>query len=487
MLSKISDDIGAVLTDDIVNYTRNVVDINTCKVPQLIEQAWMLSYHLDHLKNTYGFLPKRIQCLVDLFSINPEYLIGNHQNHILSDDVIKELLIYIRDNVADKTQFINDNVMDRLLDNPHSLLDRDVYRNFVIALFYASIANALSATYSAYDDRTGDQTPIAFNLLWEERENQQNIISRLDEYKSWVDRYIWNEIEYPLNDSGLANTIWDLVEQVKSQKQMSSKFNPFKIADHIYFNGLNPTHSLSNDELDLVETVLDYHAKTKYNYETQQFVDDISTKYAYYKELEWCEYVKLVMFVMNNIQSFNMTGLTYDISSNKFIQTGDGSPDCLRVVKIFNQNGNVVSDDAGNVVLDSNILLKVAMFLCDFVFHIQETRENIKTIAHKHAMRGSGALLVHIVNDFLIKELPIVRDMVQEQNPDLPELKFLWEINPKFNNYGNVKVLEYDDDNEYFNIDPSKDVKFTARTNARYWEQLDGLSDSDSLGVITKG
>ena len=78
MLSRISDDIGAVLTDDIVNYTRNVVDINTCKVPQLIEQSWMLSYRLDHLKNSYGFLPKRIQVLVDLFSINPEYLIGNH-------------------------------------------------------------------------------------------------------------------------------------------------------------------------------------------------------------------------------------------------------------------------------------------------------------------------------------------------------------------------------------------------------------------------
>ena len=33
MLAKVSDDIGAVLTDDIVNYARNVVDINTCKVP----------------------------------------------------------------------------------------------------------------------------------------------------------------------------------------------------------------------------------------------------------------------------------------------------------------------------------------------------------------------------------------------------------------------------------------------------------------------
>ena len=59
-----------------------------------------------------------------------------------------------------------------------------------------------------------------------------------------MDKYIWNEIEYPLNDSGMSNTIYDLVEQVKNQKQMSSKFNPFKVADSIYFNGLNPTNTL---------------------------------------------------------------------------------------------------------------------------------------------------------------------------------------------------------------------------------------------------
>ena len=39
LISSISDDIGAVLSDEIVNYTRNVVDINTCKVPQMIEHA----------------------------------------------------------------------------------------------------------------------------------------------------------------------------------------------------------------------------------------------------------------------------------------------------------------------------------------------------------------------------------------------------------------------------------------------------------------
>ena len=110
---------------------------------------------------------------------------------------------------------------------------------------------------------------MAFNLLWKERQNQQNVLSRIDKYKTWVDRYIWNEIEHPLNDGDLANTIYAQVEMVKNQKQMSSKFNPFKVADHIYFNGLNPTNNLSDDELALVETVIDYHSRTRYDYEKQ--------------------------------------------------------------------------------------------------------------------------------------------------------------------------------------------------------------------------
>ena len=64
--------------------------------------------------------------------------------------------------------------------------------------------------------------------------------------------------------------------------------------------------------MDLVERVIAYHAKTRYDYQNHVFVDDPSTQYAYYRELEWCEYIKLVMFVMNNINSFRMENLTYD-------------------------------------------------------------------------------------------------------------------------------------------------------------------------------
>ena len=39
MLESAADDIGGMMTDQIINYVRDVVDINTCKVPQMIEHA----------------------------------------------------------------------------------------------------------------------------------------------------------------------------------------------------------------------------------------------------------------------------------------------------------------------------------------------------------------------------------------------------------------------------------------------------------------
>ena len=90
-------------------------------------------------------------------------------------------------------------------------------------------------------------------------------------------------------------------------------------------------------------------------------------------------------------------------------------------------------------------------------------------------MRGTGALLAHIVNDYLIKELPVVRDMIYSSSDSYGDIvEFGWEdeFGP-FRNYANVKILEYEDDNEYFNINPTEqDVLLTEGTNERYWEQL---------------
>ena len=193
------------------------------------------------------------------------------------------------------------------------------------------------------------------------------------------------------------------------------------------------------------------------------------------------------MFVVNNINSFDLNNLSYDVPTNKFIQYGTDADNCLKVVQLFNDgNGNLIQMPNGDVALNhKDVVLKVAKFLADYVFHIQHLRENAKTIACKHAMRGTAGLLAHVVNDYLVKELPSVRDNLL-QGSDV-DIKFQWEIQPeRFLNYGNVKVLEYMDDNEYFNIDPIEDVRFTERTNARYWEKLSEIGYDESLGVLTK-
>ena len=129
----------------------------------------------------------------------------------------------------------------------------------------------------------------------------------------------------------------------------------------------------------------------------------------------------------------------------------------------------------------------MAGFLKTYTFHIMHLRENMKTISQKHAMRGTAALLAHVVNDYLVKELPHVRDMMYEgADEDVEIARFMWEIDGRFRNYGNVKVVEYEDDNEYFNIDPDADVRFADGTNPRYWEQLAGMSYEDRLGVFTR-
>ena len=39
----------------------------------------------------------------------------------------------------------------------------------------------------------------------------------------------------------------------------------------------------------------------------------------------------MVMFVVNNLNSFDLSNLSYDIPTNKFIQYGTGYDNCLKV------------------------------------------------------------------------------------------------------------------------------------------------------------
>lgn len=478
MLSKVSDQIGSVLADGVVNYVRNVVDVNTCRIPQLVEQARMLSYNLDSLSDLYSNLPGRMQLLVDLFSINQEWLIGNGKNHILSDQTIREILGYLREHGGLTGLGSGLSTVDALMQDPHGLLDDRVYWNFVQRLFHQTVVDALTTGYSEESAE-----PVAFNVFHQEMDDPNGVMLQLESYRSWVDRYLQSEVEHPWNCEGVQGGVWEVVQQNMAQKRISSKFDPFKVADWVYFHGLNPDHQLSQDELDLVDLCVDYHSRTKYDYRRESFSSDQSTRYAYYRELEFVQWVGMVLTLDNCRQSLGLSNLSYETSMNRFSSAGsDGHS--TKAMQIFLQDGCLVRNAQGEVALNQGLLISVAGFLRDFARHVQEVRENVKTIAQKHAMRGTGALVVHLVNDYLQKELPAIRDSVVGDSGSLP---LGWEEQTRYANHGNVQLLEYEDDNEYFNIEPTADVVGSDSLNSRYWEQLEGLADDDSLGVLTKG
>lgn len=241
--------------------------------------------------------------------------------------------------------------------------------------------------------------------------------------------------------------------------------------------------------------VLDYHSSERYDYATNNFInppDGKSTRYSYYRELEFFNYLKLIVFVSNNLRNFrNIDHASYSLSDNSFFEKFDydaSNGNNIGIIDIFREGDDiVVSSKTGELIVNSDIVLKVSDFLMQYSFNILNIRENMKTISQKHAMRGTGALLSHVVNDYLIKELPVIRDMISDDDSEDNKLMFGWEVEPsKYNNYCNVSILEYEDDNEYFNIDPENDVMFTPDTNERYWEKLPYIDSDQSLGVLTK-
>lgn len=134
LMSKISDGIGGILADDIVNYTRNVVDINTCRIQQLVQQGKQIAYNLNYILKSFDMMPLPIKLLVDVFSINKEYLFGNGQNHILSDEAIREILNYIK-NSSPSSSVVDGDLVDMLIQNPHSLLNQELFTKFVRDVF----------------------------------------------------------------------------------------------------------------------------------------------------------------------------------------------------------------------------------------------------------------------------------------------------------------------------------------------------------------
>ena len=584
ILSACGKDINNIVSSSAIDYIQNLADLNTARIPALVSMATMLKYEVGSLLEIYSMFPAGLQLMLDVLSVDREYLFGG-DSPILSVPLVRRLMEKMKvglmkslDRNYDETIALDD-VFTEIKLNSHRVSD-ETYYALIKEIYYEMILDVLGATYSATDSTT-----LIDNLLHSELSSYE----RMDEVprKTVLDRMIQGESRHPLDleetvgssitlDSSIQinsqETYSSLAEQVEALRRtynVSHSFNPWVIADQVNEHGLSPGNELTDNEKILVETILNAHNKERFDYASGHYLlGKIDTRYGYYREKEFVKYLKafLVLHALKvqavnlNVTTLNLVGITvvddvhtgvldlftyvnkaweYDetetedatvdkygigramvkkpigtTSEKHFIPRVLGSMsnlaieangyDCIQEYKPFGSRSIPLEDSK-----ETDILEIIADKLTDLTFKIHSMRNEMKRQAQFNAMRGTGSLLAHAINDFLLTKYPteqfdviprwsdeksysdkIKEIIAQDDLNALSELQAKIDENIKlFRNYTNVDIIEYMDTTEYFNIHPTGIyTNDEVLLDTRYWEQLSkAITDRNKaqLGVFS--
>ena len=592
ILSACGKDINNIVSSSAIDYIQNLADLNTARIPALVSMAAMLKYEVGSLLEIYSMFPAGLQLMLDVLSVDREYLFGG-DSPILSVPLVRRLMEKMKvglmkslDRNYDEDMALDD-VFTEIKLNNHRVSD-ETYYSMIKEIYYEMILDVLSATYSETDSTT-----LIDNLLYSELSGYE----RMDEVprKTVIDRMIQGECRHPLDleetvgssitlDSSIQinpqesySSLAGQVEALRRTYNVSGSFNPWVVADQINEHGLSPGNELTDNEKILVETILNAHNKERFDYSSGHYLlGKIDTRYGYYREKEFIKYLKafLVLHALKvqavnlNVTTLNLVGITvvesrgtgimdmftyvnrvWEYDPDEAADTkpavdryGIGSPLVKKPIGMHSGrhfiprvSGSMSSlaietlgydcieelDGVGSrgIELDkskpSDILEVVADKLTELTFKIHAMRNEMKRQAQFNAMRGTGSLLAHAINDFLLTKYPTEQfDVVprwsakksygglekkiyedggideMERLRQLSELQSRISENIKlFRNYTNVDIIEYMDTTEYFNIHPTGlYTNDETLLSTRYWEQLSkAITDRDKaqLGVFS--
>lgn len=586
ILSSCGKDINNIVSSSAIDYVQNLADLNTARIPALASMAGMLKYEIGSLMEIYGIFPAGLQLMLDVLSIDREYLFGG-DSPILSVPLVRKLMEKMKVGLMksvgrnyEESMALED-VFTEIKLNGHRV-DEDTYRSMIKEIYYEMILDVLGATYSATDG-----TALVDNLLYSELDGYE----RLDDVprKTILDRMIQGESRHPLDveetvgssitlDSSIQinpqenySSLAGQIEALRRTYNVSKSFNPWVVADQINEHGFSPNNELTDNEKILVETILNAHNKERFDYSAGHYLlGKIDTRYGYYREAEFVKYLRafLVLHALKvqavnlNVTTLNLVGITVVESRNTGVldlftyvnkaweyeqdeaadtepvvdRYGIGRPSVRKPIgtvsekhfipRVLGGMSSVAIETSGydyieeygtlgsrSIALEDtkskDILEIVAEKLTELTFKIHAMRNEMKRQAQFNAMRGTGSLLAHAINDFLLTKYPTEQfDVIPRWSDErsysdrmkelaesgdinaLAELQARIEENIKlFRNYTNVDIIEYMDTTEYFNIHPTGlYTNDEVLLSTRYWEQLSkAITDRDKaqLGVFS--
>ncbi len=212
----------------------------------------------------------------------------------------------------------------------------------------------------------------------------------------------------------------------------------------------------------------------------------------YYKKELVKQYVKFIesLNYMSNVKTLNNNY----VLDNDYVEI-DYSSDKYKTLINVDESTNELS-------LNDFMIKYAANQLADLTIYIANIREKLKIQAVKYYMKGTFNLLSYAINEYLIEfaNSNIVmrcaslsddfsNQVIQEQfglsgNTDYQTeqaiRKILVDVKKKLSEhmYDDIKIVEYDDSSEYYNIktDTSVKAKNVEKVNYPYWQSNDILS-----------
>ena len=449
-LSAASQSLGEEVYSNVLHYIDNISNVDVCKVKSLMSMLKLIDSNYLMLDKVQHY-PIEVQKLIDILSINKRYLLDNTYikqsfiDDMASSGAISNVLsVYDTSCIVDISALANGNISSSLT---RYVYDKTAFDKYLSSTFYNFMLDMLDMEIVPDDQMCAFvQTLHLSSIPYLSGASYDDMLSYCKAYK-----------QITVYDGYGPNAEYN--DKYAQQKKMCNIDMSFDVAAEVDAIELGQTSidEYYGDELSLVIEEINSR-KTALNNISGLSVSNMMTRNAYYRKRKVIEYAKFIDSLVGSSPAISAYE-TYRYDPNYYL-----NPSCDML-----QSYSLSFDGASVVGIVSADVAKAARNLVAIVNYIAKIRQVIRQQVRKVFMKGTNNLLEYAVNEFIVD--------YANQLTDVFDIEDVSAIVSKLSAHrvADVKVQEYWDNTEYFNIstDTSNSYAYNYnRVNSRYFDDV---------------
>ena len=451
VLSAIGDQYAETIYENVLNYIDNVSNIDLCKIKALQSMINVVGMNYDVLP-MLNTIPVEIANLMDILSINKKYLLD-------SKTFKKEFIDLLSTNNCIKTAEYDPElsaISQQPIEQKRNYIDEEQYEKFLQKAYSSAL---MDFVYMKYADAENGISSTTYTYIYE---------------------YIQDEILATQADaSDFGQTDYQKkMTQLKVRYGLGKDFDQEKIVDDIEY-GYDSIGNYNTFQQYVLSAEIE-HRKNTYSYDKPYLSNDVTygynlTRYSYYRERKVKEYFKFIEDTYNSLLAEENVKHAVDNSDdNVSITEYDKDPTYFNIdiaekkrLLEFNETDKVIE-------LNTSYIETIAQLLAHQTIDIANLRDQLKIQIRKSYMRGTWLLMSYLINEYLKYDICDKYGEEFETN-DGVYLKTILSSSLMEEGNKNIRLIEYYDPTEYFNI-TNGDIDNKAlngdSTNMKFWDNI---------------